>query len=258
MKAYVLAAGYATRLYPLTRDRPKPLLELGGRPLLSHIVDRLVALPSLREIVVIGNHRFHEAFADWARETASSVPLHVLDDGSTSDDDKLGAIGDLAFALRTSPPGEEEDFLVLAGDNWLGFDLAPLYAEYVEQGRKTMLLVRDLGALPPGPSPYNEVTTDGQNRVIRFREKPDVPATSLAAIAVYFFPPAVPGLLRHYLERDGNPDAPGRFIEWLVQHAPVHCCPLEGDWLDIGSPETLERARRFLDGRQARHPTPSN
>jgi len=252
MKAYVLAAGYATRLYPLTRDRPKPLLELAGRPLLTHLLERLAALPTLREVAVIGNHRFHEPFEQWASDTPTRVPVRVLDDGSMSDDDKLGALGDLDFALRASPPDPGEDLLVLAGDNWLGFELGPVHEAFEEQGRRTLLTVRDLGAVPPGPSPYNEVTTDGQSRVIRFREKPAVPTTALAAIALYFFPPTIPSLLRHYLEHDGDSDAPGRFIEWLVQHAPVRCHPMAGDWLDIGSPETLAHARRLLDPDGAR------
>ena len=247
MKAYVLAAGYATRLYPLTVNRPKPLLELGGRPLLSYLVDRLSALPGLREVVVIGNHKFHAQFTAWADTTAASVPLHVLDDGSMSDEDKLGALGDLDFALRSSPPEPGEDLVVLAGDNWLGFELEPVREAFEQQGRRTLLTVRDLGAVPPGPSPYNEVTTDGQDRVIRFREKPSEPTTSLVAIALYFFPPTIPDLLRHYLEQGGNSDAPGRFIEWLVQHAPVRCHPLDGEWLDIGSHETLAEARRLFD-----------
>jgi glucose-1-phosphate thymidylyltransferase len=256
MKAYILAAGYATRLYPLTRDRPKPLLEVGGRPLLSHTLDRLRALPELDEIIVIGNHRFHDVFQSWADGVDSPAPLRVLDDGSMSDDDKLGAIGDLAFALQEAPPANGEDLLVLAGDNWLGFELAPLYDAYREQVSRTLLTVRDLGAVPDGPSPYNEVTTDGKFRVVRFREKPETPSTALVAIAVYFFPPTIPALLGFYLEHGGNPDAPGRFIEWLVQHAPVHCHGFDGEWLDIGSHETLARAREILGDPEQETETP--
>lgn len=243
MKAYLLAAGYATRLYPLTRDRPKPLLELGDRPLLSHILDRVLELDELSAVTVIGNHRFHEVLSRWGRNVESAVPLDVLDDGSTSESDRLGASGDLAFGLRQSPPAPDEDFLVIAGDNWIGFDLRAAQRDYHEQGRRAMLLLRQLDTIPPGPSPYNEVTLDDAGRVLRLREKPSDPKTALVAIAAYFFPPRVRTLLDHYLAHDGNPDAPGHFIEWLVQHAPVRSHTFEGDWLDIGTPEALEQAR---------------
>ena len=109
-----------------------------------------------------------------------------------------------------------------------------------------MLLLRDLGAIPEGPSPYNEVTTDPDGRVQRFREKPQHPRTQLAAIAVYFFPPRVSEQIHYYLEQGGNPDAPGHFVEWLVQHAPVRSHVFDGEWMDIGTVEALEAARRTL------------
>ena len=120
MKAYLLAAGYATRMFPLTRDLPKPLLEVAGAPILSHILDRVLALRDLSEVVVISNHRFADAFGRWADEQGSPVPVRVLDDGSTHDGDKLGAIGDLAFALQQVPV-DGEDWVVAAGDNLLAF-----------------------------------------------------------------------------------------------------------------------------------------
>jgi glucose-1-phosphate thymidylyltransferase len=243
MKAYLLAAGYATRLHPLTRDRPKPLLDIGGRPLLSHILDRVLQIGDLSGVVIIGNHRFQGPLAAWASGAPSPVPIEVLDDGSTSDDDKLGASGDLAFALRESPPAPDEDFVVIAGDNWIRFDLHAARDDYEEQGRRPMILVRQLEAVPDGPSPYNEVTTDAEGRVLRLREKPDDPRTPYVAIAAYFFPPGVRDLLACYLDRGGNPDAPGHFIEWLVQHAPVRSHIFTGEWMDIGSPEALEQAR---------------
>lgn len=247
MKAYLLAAGYATRLYPLTRDRPKPLLEIAGRPLLSHILDRVTALEELTGVAVIGNHRFHGPLAEWAKAADCPVPLEVLDDGSTSDDDKLGATGDLAFALRTSPPAPDEDFTVIAGDNWIGFDLRAAQRDFVEQGHRPMILLRELDAVPDGPSPYNEVTTDAEGRVLRLREKPADPRTNLVAIAAYFFPPHVRALVDHYLGDGGNPDAPGHFIEWLVRHAPVRSHVFDGTWMDIGSHETLAAARAALE-----------
>ena len=239
MKAYLLAAGYATRMYPLTRDLAKPLLEVGGAPILTHILGRVLALEGLSEVVVIANARFAEPFASWAAGLEAQVPVRVLNDGSTCDDDKLGAIGDLAFALEQVPP-DGEDWLVAAGDNLLAFDLRTLQRLQAEHG-ETLLAVREVQR--EGPSRYNEVDVDGQGRVVRFREKPADPQSGLAAIALYFFPAAVAGLLPRYLAEGGNPDAPGHFIAWLVDQSPVRAAALPGDWFDIGSLEGLDHAR---------------
>jgi len=243
MKAYLLAAGYATRLHPLTLDRPKALLEIGGRPMLSQILDRVCELDDLSEVIAIGNHRFADVLGSWCASTPCPVPLRLLDDGSMSDDDKLGAIGDLAYALRESPPADDEDFVVVAGDNWLGFDLRPAQAAFHASGRRATLLVRKLAAIPDGPSPYNEVSPDSDGRVLHFREKPSDPKTPYVAIAVYFLPPQTRNLIEHYLANSGNPDAPGFFISWLTKHAPVRSHLFEGEWMDIGSHATLAAAR---------------
>lgn len=244
MKALLLGAGYATRLHPLTRDRAKPLLEVGGRPLLSHILGRVGPLPDLSEIAVVTNHRFAADFRAWAAaQDACPVPIRVLDDGSTDDADKLGAIGDMAFALDRVPLGGE-DWLVVAGDNLLGFDLAPLVAAFHATRRPTLAL-REI-APTGGPSPYNEVTLEG-DRVTGFREKPADPKTPWVAICLYLFPPEIEALLRRYLAGGGNPDAPGHFVAWLVHHADVRGVPITGDWWDIGGLDSLEAARRHFD-----------
>ena len=245
VKVYLLAAGYATRLYPLTRDTPKPLLDVAGEPILTRILRRVQALRGVSEVVVIGNDRFAPQFERWAAETESPVPLRVLNDGSRSQDDRLGAVGDLGFALREVPPGDE-DWLVVAGDNLIEFDLDAL--QRVFDAKRCPLLVLRPAEHGPGPSRYNEVTLDQSGDVARFREKPPDPQGRLAAIAVYFFTPEVAGLLARYVEEGGERDAPGHFIEWLVGQTRVAASALDGEWLDIGTPETLEHARRRLDG----------
>jgi glucose-1-phosphate thymidylyltransferase len=241
MKAYLLAAGYATRLHPLTLNQPKPLLEVAGRPILTHILARVEELPALSEVIVVGNHKFASALEAWARSTPCRVPLRVLDDLTTSDHDKRGAIGDIAFALEQVPTGDE-DFLVVAGDNLLDFELRPLDRAFLVE-RKPLLVVRRV-ANPGGPSPYNEVSLDASGRVLGFREKPEHPVGDLAAIALYFWPPEVAARIAEYLATGGNPDAPGFFMSWLVERAEVVARPMPGRWWDIGSLESLERARR--------------
>ena len=245
MKAYLLAAGYATRMYPLTRDRPKPLLEVAGAPILSHMLGRVLALDDLSEVVVIANARFASVFEDWAAGIDAPVPVQVLNDGSTREDDKLGAIGDLSFALSRVPVAGE-DWLVAAGDNLLSFDLRSIQASFVAH-RETLLSVRRVERPPTGtPSSYNDVTLDASGRVTRFEEKPLHPVSQLAAIALYFLPAAVADLLPRYLADGGNPDAPGHFIAWLVGKVPVHGMPLPGAWFDIGSLAGLAHAREHF------------
>ena len=247
MKAYLLAAGFATRMYPLTQHVAKPLLEVGGAPILSHILQSVEAIPDLSEVVVIGNHRFTEALNHWSRSVSCRVPIRVLDDGATEVEERLGAIGDLAFALQRVPNGVE-DVLVVAGDNLLDFDLEPYYREFKEE--QSALLITRLVEMGGGPSPYNEVSLDATGRVLSFREKPQEPSSPLSAMAVYFLKAETESLLREYLAEGGEPDAPGHFIAWLVSVRRVVARPMSGRWFDIGSLESLEDAReRYLGPR---------
>ena len=235
----MLAAGYATRLGPESRERPKPLLDIAGRPLLDRLLERVLALDGISEIVVIANARFAAQFEAWSAASRCPVPVRVLNDGSTEDANKLGASGDLAFALREVPL-DGEDWLVVAGDNLIDFDLRPALAAY-RAGPSPLLLVRRVER--DGPSRYNEVTLGEGGRVLRFREKPADPETDLAAIALYFFPPAVCPALGRYLAGGGQPDAPGHFIAWLVEQQPVRALLIAGGWFDVGSRADLERTR---------------
>lgn len=240
MKAYLLAAGFATRMYPLTQHVAKPLLEVGGAPILSHILSRVEAIPDLSEVVVIGNHRFTEALTQWSHSVSCRVPIQVLDDGATEADERLGAIGDLAFALQQVPNGNE-DLLVIAGDNLLDFDLAAYHRDFKKE-QSALLITRHVEP-SKGPSPYNEVSLDATGQVLGFREKPEDPTSSLSAMAVYFLMAEADSLLREYLVGGGDPDAPGHFIAWLVSVRRVVARPMSGRWFDIGSLESLEDAR---------------
>lgn len=244
-RALLLAAGYATRLYPLTKDRPKPLLDVGGRPLLSHLLDRIVELEDLVDVTVVTNHRFALHFERWAEEAACPVPLRILDDGSQSEEDRLGAIGDLAFALERIDVEDDDTWLVAAGDNLIEVDLADVFREY-ERRPTTRIIVRPLPETR-GPSPYNDVKVAPDGRVIRFREKPADPQGDRAAIAVYLFPGSLRDWVPLYLDAGGNPDAPGYFLQWLCTCEPVYASQLRGRWFDVGTPETLEAARRHFE-----------
>jgi glucose-1-phosphate thymidylyltransferase len=240
VKAYILAAGYATRMYPLTRDQPKALLEVAGRPIITHIVERMLALDDLTEIVVVTNARFLSQFERWRAHQTTAIPITVLNDGTTSNDTRLGAIADLKFAIDTVPL-DGEHALVVAGDTLFECDLRPVQRAFLARGAPTLIVRRapELTSL----SKYNEVSVTDDGRVTRFIEKPPRSETNLTAIALYFFPAATLLRLAEYLGAGGNPDAPGHFIAWLVEREPCYAESLVDRWFDIGSIESLEQAR---------------
>ncbi len=244
MKALILSAGFATRMYPLTLNQAKPLLEIGGKPMLTWLSDSLLQIPEVDELIIIGNEKFNEQFEAWGASYKSRAKVSVLNDGSTDDSNKLGAIGDMNFALRWVPEGE--DFLVVAGDNLFEFNPADFYAEF-KKHRQPLIVVREIESRG-ARSRYNEVTINDEGIVTNFREKPPDPQTNIAAICFYFFPPEVKGMIKQYLDEGNNPDAPGYFIQWLVKQTPVRAVRFSTPWFDIGNLETLEEARARYKG----------
>ena len=231
----MLAAGYATRLYPLTRDRPKALLDVGGRPMLDRVLESVVAVGGVDETIVVTNAKFAPQFLDWS---VGKRHVTVVDDGTTSDDDRLGAIGDIVFVLDVL--GLDDDIVVVAGDNLFGSDIAE-FGQVARARGAPLLAVRDVGNLDE-MSRYNQVQTDADGRVTFFEEKPARAATSLMGVALYYYPRSALSLIRRYLAEDNNPDQPGRLIEWLYPQTPVYTWKVPGEWYDIGSPETLAEA----------------
>ncbi len=238
MKALVLAAGYATRLYPLTLDRPKALLEVGGRPMLDHVLERLQAM-GVDETIVVTNAKFTPHFEEWATGKESVL---IVNDGTTSNDDRLGAIGDTAFVLDQT--GLDDDLVVVAGDNLFGEDVSG-FAAYGQKVDAPVLAVLDVGDLSR-MGEYNQIEIDDEGRITFFEEKPENARSTLAGVALYFYPRHTLPLIRQYLAEDNNPDQPGRLIEWLYPRTSVYTWRLPGQWYDIGSAETLQEADRIF------------
>jgi glucose-1-phosphate thymidylyltransferase len=234
MKLLVIAAGYATRLYPLTRDRPKALLPVGGRPMLDRVLEALAGIGA-DETYVVTNARFAPQFEDWA---AGRPGVRVLNDGTTSDDDKLGAIGDIAFVLDEARV--DDDLVVVAGDNLFSDDLAG-FGRYVRERNEPVLALYDVGDLAQ-MSKYNAVETDAEGRITFFEEKPAAPTSTLSGIALYFYPRRTLPLIRQYVAEGNNPDQPGRLVEWLYPRVDFYTWRVPGRWYDIGSAETLREA----------------
>jgi len=243
LQAIVLAAGYATRLYPLTLDTPKPLLEVGGRPILERLLGQLEEIPSLERVYVVTNAKFAPHFREFAAAWEGGLELEVVDDGTESDETKLGAIGDLELVI--SSRDLDDDLLVSAGDSI--FDGARLedFARLGLEKEAPVEAVFDVGDLE-AVKRYSVITADEDGRVVAFQEKPDEPESTLAGIALYFYPRSTLPLIGRYLAEGNNPDQPGRLVEWLHTRTPVYVWPVPGRWYDIGSPETLEQADREL------------
>ncbi|MDG1893070.1 MAG: nucleotidyltransferase family protein [Verrucomicrobiota bacterium] len=245
MKLIILAAGYATRLHPLTLTRPKPLLEVAGRPMVEHVLDHLIGVPGLTDVTVISNEKFYGHFQAWAKTYSTGnpcPPIHVLSDGTMDQEDRLGAIGDLVFALKTQ--SVDEDVIVVAGDNLFSQDLTA-FAEFCLQKKQPVLGVYDVGRLEYTKK-YSEVHTDMEGQITSFEEKPKQPNTTVIGIALYYYPRETLQVIKDYVAKGNNADQPGRLIQWLYPRMPVYTWTLPGLWYDIGSKETLEEANRIF------------
>jgi glucose-1-phosphate thymidylyltransferase len=245
MNALILAAGYATRLYPLTFDKAKPLLVVGGKPIIEWVVDNLVGVPDLEAIYVVTNDKFAADFEAWSERYQKQHPefkFKIINDGSTSDDDKLGAIGDMNLVV-TRENLAQSSLLIIAGDNLFTESLANFVK--CAKGTEATVAVYDVGDLE-AIKKYGNITVDSEGIITRFEEKPKKPQGTLAAIALYYYSPAVLSLLTTYLAAGNNADQPGRFVQWLYTRKPVKTFEIKGKWLDIGSKETLESADKIL------------
>lgn len=227
MKCLVLASGFGTRLYPLTMTKAKALLEYEGKPLLTHIVDKV---PHDIDIFVSCNRRFEVDFYQWKENLGREVKICVED--VWTDDRKKGAIGSLSFWVNTK--NITEDLLVIAGDNYFEFDLAQFIAAY--NGKNALVAVYDIGDKSEA-SQFGVVQLD-KNRIAKFEEKPANPQSSLIATACYILPPRILSMLGEYC-RLGERDNLGAFIAYLVDREEVYAYTFTELWFDIGTAESL-------------------
>jgi glucose-1-phosphate thymidylyltransferase len=229
LKALILAAGYATRLRPLTDTIPKQLLPVGGRPMVDWILDRITET-SADELHLVTNARFAPDFEQWAADK----DVRVHNDGTTSNEDRLGAIGDIDFV------GLDDDLLAIAGDNLFDFSLADYQSFWRGKGG-SCVAVHDVGDRELAKK-YGIVDVDEDDRIRNFVEKPTEPPTTLCATATYLYTREHAGLIPTYLAEGNPPDQPGNFIAWLYRRAPVYAYRFEGEWYDIGDGDQLLEA----------------
>jgi len=244
----ILAAGYATRLYPLTLTTPKPLLQVAGKAILEHIVDDISTIEGISKIHIVGNDKFAPHFEEWLARFAPRHPhlrIEYTNDGSTNETDKRGAIGSLNLVLRNKKL--TGDVLVIAGDNLFGDSLAA-FVRHAQSISAPLIGAHDVGS-PDETRKYSVISLDKTGRVTEFIEKPEHPTGSMIAVALYHYPASTLSFIEKYLAEGNNPDQPGRLVQWLYTRTPVYARHVSDTWFDIGSKEMLEEADRVFKAR---------
>ncbi len=242
MQSLILAAGYGTRLGTLALQTPKPLLPVGNRVVLDHVHDAVEKVPHMSEELIVTNSRSFIRFEAWSQDRMrhSHLPVKVINDGTHSNEERLGAIGDLIYVFKGGYISD--DLLVIAGDNLFDFDLAQFAMSFDQRGISHVGLY-DVGSLDRIKN-YNEVHVDGKGIVISSIERPADPQSTLAAIAIYLYRLGDLDLLEEYESKGNNLDQAGGFIQWLHTRRPVFGYTFSGKWIDIGTPETYNIAIR--------------
>jgi len=239
MKCVLLAAGYATRLYPLTLDRPKPLLPVAGKPMIERILEKIEKVDDIEEILVVTNNKFFNDFRNWRRKFSFSKPIKIINDNTNSDDDKLGAVGDIGFAARKE--SIEDDVFVVAGDNLFEFDLRKLF-EFFKEKKTSVIALHDVKDKAIAAGRYGVVEVDKDNKITALEEKPKEPKTSLISTACYLFTEQDIEELKKSLAEGGKHDNLGDFIKWLIEKKELHGLIFKEKWFDIGSKSQLKEA----------------
>lgn len=248
MKLIILAAGYATRLYPLTINQPKPLLPVAGKPMIEHVLDKLSGIREIDHIYVVTNAKFAGHFENWAKDFGASraePAITIINDGTTDDGNRLGAIGDLHLVLTSQQI--DDDVIIVAGDNLFSDDLGE-FAGVCRKKGAPVLGVYDVGELEEVKK-FNAIDVDDDDRIVFFEEKPAQPKSTLTGIALYYYPRKSLPMIQQYIDEGNNPDQPGRLVQWMYPRTPFYVWRVPGTWFDIGSKETLAEANeRFAEG----------
>jgi len=243
MKAVVLAGGYATRLWPVTKHRPKMFLPVGDSTVIDEVFADLEADERVDEVFVSTNDRFCDEFRSYLTESGFEKPTLSIED-TTEEDEKFGVVG--ALAQLVDREGIDDDLVVVAGDNLISFDVSD-FVDFFETKRTPAIAAYDVGDRERAKS-YGLVELDG-DRVVDFQEKPADPNSTLVSIACYAFPSESLPLLETYLSAGNNPDEPGWYIQWLQNRRDVHAFTFDGAWFDIGTAESyLDAVEYALDG----------
>lgn len=241
MIAIVLAGGYAKRLWPLTLKKAKPLLEVGGKPIINHIIEKLENTDEVDQIIVSTNAKFEDGFNDWLKKY-NLKKIKIIIEETHSEEEKLGAIGGINFVLEKEKI--DDDCLIIAGDNIIGFEISD-FLEFYQQKQSPVIALFDVKGYEKAKL-YGIVEIDDNDKVIDFVEKPKQPKSTLASMCCYVFPRNTLKLFKEYMKSDNSKDAPGFFLQWLIKKTEVFAFVFSNYWFDIGSFESLDEAKEFM------------
>ncbi|HPG40982.1 MAG TPA: nucleotidyltransferase family protein [bacterium] len=247
MEAIILAAGYATRLYPLTKNLPKPLLEIGNKTIMEYLLDQFQALNRIDNVYIVTNNKFYLVFCNWVDRIRQSnrypgFNFQIINDGTTDNDSRLGAIGDILYVIQTLKL--EQDLLVAAGDNIYQTGFTGMMNLFDEKKTDIFLAhpVQSLEKLQRS----GVMELDRDNRIIGFEEKPAQPKSNYVGPALYMYTSSTLHLFAQYIQEGNNPDAPGNFTAWLYKKKPVYAWVMQQTYYDIGTLEAYKKVCREL------------
>lgn len=240
MKSIILAAGYSTRLYPLTENTPKPLLNVAGKPMIEHIITKLEQIDDIDTIYIITNGKFDQHFKNWLKNFDTQKKIEILNDGTKSNEERLGALGDIHYAINTK--NISDDIMIVAGDNLFELSLTDV-ANFFKKKKSNVIVLHDVKDIDLAKK-YGVVETDN-NIIINFEEKPSNPKSTLISTGIYLFPKKTIELIKKYIAQGNDADKTGTFIEWLHKRDKVYSFVTDKKWYDIGSTEQLEQANRY-------------
>lgn len=244
MKCILLCAGYATRLFPLTENFPKALLEVGGKPIINYVIDEVNTLNEVDEIYLVTNNKYTPHFKEWADKLNNVKPITVYNDKTTTNENRLGAIGDIEFTIEQAKI--DDDVLIIATDNLFTFKLRD-FVDFQKQFGTSAICVKteeyeNLKRL-------GVVETDESMKIVGFEEKPEQPKGKYAATAVYLYPRSVVPVFKQYIDEGNKPDAPGNFVAYLYKRLPVYGYAFEGEWFDVGTHEALAQVNELYSNK---------
>lgn len=242
MKCLLLCAGYATRLFPLTENFPKALLNVGKKPLLDYILDEVNTIDEIDEIYLVTNRKYTPHFEKWADEKNNIKPITVFNDDTTTNENRLGAIGDIQFVIDKA--NIKDDLLIIAGDNLFTFKLKD-FVDYQKEKNTSTVCVKE--EKYDNLKRLGVVETDDNMQIIGFEEKPENPKGKYAATAVYLYPSDVVPEFKQYIDEGNNADAPGNFVAYLYKKLPVSGYVFDGTWYDVGTHEALAEVNEIYN-----------
>ena len=244
MKNIVIAAGYATRLGELTRNFPKPLLQIGNSSILGRMLDDIDRIPEIDEHIVITNHKFARHFEEWKAQTRYTKPITIVDDGTETNDTRLGAVCDLLYAMKKL--SVDDDLLVVAADNILFFSFQE-FVDFAKEKNTSCIMCHEQPEVEKLQR-TGVIVVDEQMKVLNMEEKPAVPKSHWAVPPFYIYLKKDLDLVRHSVENGCGKDAPGNLAHYMVEHTTVHAWPMSAGRFDIGSLDTYYEAQKRFGG----------